>query len=178
MLCIMCRRLVRLGPFSWSHSRLCAASLGWGARHVHQRSKLEERVFAGSLKESESRAILPSLRSPKPDPVLERHVVNSRDQGFILLLALPVAGKVTQVSARGEDHIDPGYGSNLFGILDADGRLNHDYHHHVVIGGLAVVGPVKGAVLAVSLARPAFGRVFSPLPPRLRRLPCVHPGRN
>src|SRR5882762_7963011 len=178
MLCIMCRQLVWLGPFSWGHSRLCAASLGWSARKVHLRSKLEERGFAGSLEESESRAILPSLRSPKPDPVLERHVVDSRDQGFIFFVALPVAGKVPQVSARGEDHIDPGNGSNLFGILDADRRLNHDYHHHVVIGGLAIVGPVKRAVLAVALAAPAFGRIFGPLHRRLSLLHCVDCGNN
>src|SRR4030081_767907 len=174
----MSRQLVRLRPLSWGHSRLCAANLGWGARKVHLRSKLEERGFAGSLEESESRAILPSLRSPKPDPVLERHVVNSRDQGFILLLALPVAGKVTQVSARGKDHIDPGNGSNLFGILDADGRLNQDYHHHVLIGGLAVVDPIKRAVLAVALAAPAFGWIFGPLHCRLSLLHCVDCGND
>src|SRR5467141_4446804 len=117
----MSRQLVRLGPFSWGHSRLCAASLGRGARKVHLRSKLEECGFAGSLEESESRAILPSLRSPKPDPVLERYVVDSRDQGFILFVALPVAGKVAQVSARGEDHVNPGNGGDLFGILDTYG---------------------------------------------------------
>src|SRR3979490_266231 len=103
----MSRQLVRLGPFRWGHSRLCATNLGWGARKVHLRSKLEERGFARSLEESEARAILPRFGPPKREPVLEPRVVDSCDQGLILLLALPVAGKVTQVSARGEDHIEP-----------------------------------------------------------------------
>ena len=64
------RRLTRLSAFDGGDSRLCAALRSASAAlrgiggEVHLGSSLDELGLAGSLEEGESRAILPSLRSP------------------------------------------------------------------------------------------------------------------
>src|SRR6266478_2727184 len=61
-----------------------------------------------------------------------------------------MAGKITQVGARSEDDIDPRNGCNLFGVFHTNRSLNHDDHHHVVIGYLAVVASPQSPVLSVA----------------------------
>src|SRR5437899_11951659 len=146
-------------------------------REVRARSGSDQFRLAGALEERESRTSLPSLWPAQADPVLERHVVDSRDQRFIVLLALPMPGEISQVCARRENHIDPRHRRNLFRVFHADGRLNHNHHHHIVIGDLTIVASPQGAVLPVALAAPAFWRIFGPLYIGLRLFHGVH-GRN
>src|SRR6266481_8065207 len=143
---------MRRSAFNRSHYRLHAVLQA----EVRTRSELDQLGLAWTLKERESRPILPSLWSAQPDSVLQGHVVDPRDQRFVRLLALPVSGKIAQVRAGGEDHIDPGNGRNFLGVLNADRGFNHNHHHHVFIAGLTVVVSPQSSVLPVALAAPPF----------------------
>src|SRR6266576_4884537 len=118
---------------------------------VHLRSRLDKLRLARPLEERESRTPLPRLRPPPSDTVLQRHVVDSRLQRFVLLLALPMPRKIPQVRARSKNHIDPRDRRNLFRVFHADGSLNHNHHHHVLVGDLAIVASPQGPVLPVAL---------------------------
>src|SRR5437773_11054707 len=104
---------------------------------VHLRSRLDKLRLARPLEERESRTSLPRLRPPQSDPVLQRHVVDSRHQRFVLLLALPMPRKIPQVRARSKNHIDPRDRRNLFRVFHADGRSEEhtselQSHHELV----------------------------------------------
>src|SRR5260370_36270893 len=105
-------------------------------------------------------------------------VVDFRDQGLILFAPLAMGRKITQVRTRSEDDIDPRNGGNLFGVFDTNGSLNHDDHHYVVIGDLAIVASPQGTVLAVALAASTFGRILGPLHRSLSLLHGVHRGND
>src|SRR5207237_9309230 len=104
----------------------------------------------------ESWTALPRLWPAWPNAALQRDVVDARNQRLILLVALPMAGKIAQVRASREDDVNPRNRRDPFRVFDADGRLNHNDHHHVVIGDLAVVASPERPILPVALASPAF----------------------
>src|SRR5260370_3052986 len=120
---------MRRSAFNRSHFRLHAALQA----EVRTRSELDQLGLAWTLKERESRPILPSLRSPQSDSVLQGHVVDLRDQRFVLLLALPVSVKIAQVGAGCEDHIYPGNGRNFLRVLYPDRVFIPIHHTHVFI---------------------------------------------
>src|SRR5215472_18630623 len=89
-----------------------------------------------------------------------------------------MTGEIPQVRACSKDDIDPWNGGNLFIVFNTDGSFNHNDHHHVLIGDLAVVASPQRSVLTVTLAAPALGWILGPLHRGPRLLHSVHRGNN
>src|SRR5688572_15928211 len=104
------------------------------------------------LEKREVLAVAPRERPAEPSAGRERRVVDRRDHGLVVGLALPHAREAAQVRARREHDVDAGHAGDLVGERDAGRRLDHRDDDHVVVRRLTILVAVERAVLAVAEA--------------------------
>src|SRR3954451_12922008 len=135
----------------------------WRVLEDHLRAGIDQDGFSGRLEKAEAWPILPRQRAAELDVARERGVLDTGDERLVGLLALLVAGEISEIGRGRKDHVDPRHRRDLLRIGDALRRLDHDHHHHVVVGGLAVIVAPELAVLAAPLAAPPEWRILRPL---------------
>src|SRR5207244_6142397 len=64
--------------------------------------------FAAGLEAGEVRTIAPGERSTQSDAGLDRGIMNNVDRAFVIRSALPVAAKISKISAGSEAGCDAG----------------------------------------------------------------------
>src|SRR5215831_11893636 len=90
-----------------------------GGEAERLRAGADQSRLASCLEEAEALTmILPGDGAAQLDPARQRDIVDSRYHALVLGFTLFVAGKISEVGAGGEDHVDAGDGRDLFGVID------------------------------------------------------------
>src|SRR5262249_49062768 len=94
--------------------------------------------LASGLEAGEIRTITPRQRPAQPHACFESSVVNDVNRPLVVRCALPVAAKIAEISAGGEDCRHPGNLCDSIGVLQALERFDHQDQYDVVVDRVAI----------------------------------------
>src|SRR5262249_23694493 len=94
--------------------------------------------FIAGLKAREIWSVFPRPGTTQFYAGLDGGVMHDVDLALVIRVALPVAGKIPEVAARGKNRVHSRNLGDLIGVLEALEGLDHEDQDHIVVDRIAI----------------------------------------